>query len=1233
MQRKFSAYLLFALLFLTSTTIVGQDSIFMTDGTVTTCEGSFQDDNSGGNEGSPYSDTDYTFTICPDSPGDVIQIEFFAFNLQTSPNYNNSDFLTIYDGDNTGEASLGSYTGSQLQGLSVTGTINNISGCLTFVLNVQTGNTNGLPGWEGLISCTTPCATPISMSEILDPEPISDTIASVGVCMGQEITFADAGSFAQDGFDLIQYIWNFNDGVVDTTSGLQAIHSFDEPGEYIVTLTVEDDNGCQSLNLEPLQVLVSTIPTFNTSYSEQICLGGTGFVDGSPIQSETWTALPPQVVSGQTYLADGAGFSYSSSLIFDYFDADAVLEDCDDFLGVVMNMEHTYLGDLLIQLECPDGTTVTMLDWPNNGGGTFLGEAVDDGTNIEGVGYDYGWAPGLTNGNLDDNNSSSINYTNNAGQNVTANIVDPGLYQSDNDLCDFVGCPLNGAWTFTVVDNLAIDNGYIFEWGLNFNPELYPGVTTFTPEIGLDLDSSYWEGDYIIDSSIDGNYLEIEPPALGEYDYIFYATNNFGCTFDTTITIPVVNGPVVDAGPDVAICDDFQLDAQVTSEFIMPPCLFTLELTNTQGPDWGWGSASVDVSLDGVFSASYAPMGFPVNYQFEIAVQSGQEITLSYNEDVWGTTGIFLNLYDDDGALIFTSDVDPPGGEMFSSTIVCLSEGQLVYDWTPGDDLSATDIPNPEVLAVTEPTTYTITVYPDGQPGCASSDDVVVSPVDIIDPGENTEVVLCPSDDVVILTELLDGTPDQNGVWFDINDNEIDSLYDPSADVEGVYTYLVGGELCGLESELDITLNEFSFTTSPDTTVCIDGTLNLYAIADFAPIGDLNFVWNGGEYIGDQIEIFPTEEEVFTVFGSYGDGCFTDPQEVEVSMYLPLEMTLVTDGEICAGDLFTVAVNEFSGGLAPYTFSWTATDGSLNNLPTFDVTPLDDVEYCLEFADACETPVNTGCVFVDVEEPISTLFEADSLVGCEPFAVQFFTEHGFDTNIAQAEWDFGDGNIMEAIGDVSHNYLDDGIYTVTYNLVSQFGCLYGDTLEDYITVYRQPLASISVVEQTAVLPNTSFEFINYSIGNDYNLWTFEPYGFIEDVAPEFTYPVDNPGTFEVSLYIENEIGCADSTKMNVFITQEIEMYIPNAFTPDGDGINEYFFVQGFDIDESHYEMWIYDRWGEAVFATDDYYQGWDGSHQGGDHFVPDGIYVYRIETRSVTTGEDAVFVGHVTILR
>ena len=183
-----------------------QDTYNMTNGQDATCSGTFQDDGTG--PGAPYGATSYTYTLCPTTPGDVTQIEFVAFSLYTSPNPNNSDYLQIYDGDNTAEPSLGNYTGIDLQGLSVTGIVNNSPGCLTFVFNPNPNgpNANGsgepFPGWEGLVSCTLPHASPTGLSEFVNPFRTGPE-QSIGTCLGSPITFGDAGSSAEPGV----YIW------------------------------------------------------------------------------------------------------------------------------------------------------------------------------------------------------------------------------------------------------------------------------------------------------------------------------------------------------------------------------------------------------------------------------------------------------------------------------------------------------------------------------------------------------------------------------------------------------------------------------------------------------------------------------------------------------------------------------------------------------------------------------------------------------------------------------------------------------------------------------------------------------------------------------------------------------------------------------------------------------------------------------------------------------------------
>ncbi|PLX14238.1 MAG: hypothetical protein C0594_00310, partial [Marinilabiliales bacterium] len=114
-----------------------------------------------------------------------------------------------------------------------------------------------------------------------------------------------------------------------------------------------------------------------------------------------------------------------------------------------------------------------------------------------------------------------------------------GDYASYESLNALVGCPLNGNWTITVTDNWSQDDGFIFSWGLNFNPNLYPTQWTYTP--GFTSSNQYWIGDDIV--APNGPTVNIAPTQDGTHDYIFSATDDYGCEYDTTLSIVVFEPP------------------------------------------------------------------------------------------------------------------------------------------------------------------------------------------------------------------------------------------------------------------------------------------------------------------------------------------------------------------------------------------------------------------------------------------------------------------------------------------------------------------------------------------------------------------------------------------------------------------------------------------------------------------------------------------------------------------
>src|SRR5205085_1828048 len=136
-------------------------------------------------------------------------------------------------------------------------------------------------------------------------------------------------------------------------------------------------------------------------------------------------------------------------------------------------------------------------------------------------------------------------------------------------------------WTFQSTDLWAIDNGFICGWQINFDPSIIPDVTEFTPSWGPNSDSSLWSGGTVPDVlSPNGDDLTFTATAPGTYPFIYSVTDNFGCTYDTTILVTVDEPFQVDAGADAVICSDpVQLDATIVGA--PTTCDWSLEMNDS----------------------------------------------------------------------------------------------------------------------------------------------------------------------------------------------------------------------------------------------------------------------------------------------------------------------------------------------------------------------------------------------------------------------------------------------------------------------------------------------------------------------------------------------------------------------------------------------------------------------------------------------------------------------------
>ena len=521
--------------------LLGQDSYTIAEPEINTCQASLQD--TGGEPGGGYQNNeDLTTVVCPDSPGQGISLNFGAtpFNLSTAGTAP-LDQLSIWDGPDDTYPLIGTWAGSDSPGIITASfqNVQNTGGCLTVRF---TSNETGTGRFAAFISCSVPCEPPSAIASILGAPQLP-----LLACQNEVITFDASASTAAEGFTIAEYKWDFDDGVVDSLTGAVVEHAFPEPGEYVIQVYLTDDNDCASTNLIDLQVLVSTTPIFagSTMADTTVCQGQTVVLDATGIVPVTWSAIPEANFGDGIYLPDDQSQPFNSTLTFGGFAPNATLQDIADLESICVSMEHSYMGDLVIFVTCPNGQNVYFHQ--QGGGGTFIGNALDGETDppTPGECLDYCWDPNATNGTWADNTGVSP--------------IPSGSYESVQPMTQLIGCPLNGTWTFTVNDLFGADDGFLCSWEINFDPSLYPDLTEFTPDLGLStLDSSNWSGPNVVTDANAPLVGVINTPNAGVFDYIFSVTDNFGCTYDTTITVTVTpspQAPLVITG-DNQICAD-----------------------------------------------------------------------------------------------------------------------------------------------------------------------------------------------------------------------------------------------------------------------------------------------------------------------------------------------------------------------------------------------------------------------------------------------------------------------------------------------------------------------------------------------------------------------------------------------------------------------------------------------------------------------------------------------------
>ena len=726
--------------------------------------------------------------------------------------------------------------------------------------------------------------------------------------------------------------------------------------------------------------------------------------------------------------------------------------------------------------------------------------------------------------------------------------------------------------------------------------------------------------------------------------------NDNGCTSDTFITLYVSPNPTITITPTNNLCfGDCTGELLANPQDNLTPYSYIWSNNQTSNPATGLCAGQYDVTITnrlGCIETSNATITEPSSLSFSLDSTSvqcfgGHDGTASiivtngtapytynwtgpnnFTDNTSNPTGLHAGIYnvtttDNNGCMVSGSlSVPEPDTALVSIiepiNLTCFgaSDGTILLHPVGGTPLYTFIWSNGDAtqnLIHAPIGTYDVTITDAN--GCIGYNSAsLTQPTELVNNSITTVDNICWSQNNGSATINVSGSiPPYNYAWSNGSTGSpaIDALY------AGIYAVTVtDANNCELiinnieilePGRLNVTFNNLS-------TMCIGQTEELISsVSGGTPA--YSYQWNTSE-INDRISISPIDTTIYSIIVTDANNC-TATASKAINVYDPISITLVADKyKVCPGDpvlLTTIAI----GGNGNYNYTLN-TDENISNLHT--VYPNTDLSYLVKVTDDCDSPSDYAMVNIETYPIPSLSFNSDVLRGCQPLIVHFNEQSDSDLIIAY-NWNFGDNKGGSGKNPI-HIFENWGVFDVSLEVISTDGCKNFLKVDDMIEVYKKPVAKFTAQPQVVSIIKPKICFYNLSEDNYNNYWWFGDNQISSLVNPIHNYQA-TPRVYEVKLLVETEHNCIDSAFTQVTVVNEYTMYLPSAFSPDGDNINDKFFAVGNGVDLDVFNLKVYDRWGEIIWETNDMSHAWDGKTKSGK-YVQGGIYkwlvVYADET-------------------
>jgi len=1029
------------------------------------------------------------------------------------------------------------------------------------------------------------CVAVKSDSLIVHGSPAANfNIADTSICFGDSAFFIDGST---SGDSIVHWLYNFGDtvsGAANLDSSQNAAHVFSAAGEFVVALTVKTEFGCE--NTITHSIKVNPLPAVTiTNDITKVCKNGNPIVLlGSP----SGGIFSGSGVSDSTFnpsLADTAG---SYQIIYTFTDSLGCANSASTIMQVLPLPQITVTSDTMI---CQNDS----LQLNANGGNHFLwnpSEGLSNDTIANPIAFPQSttkYFVTVTDSNVCSSTDSvlisifslsSIDAGNDTSLCVGGNIMlqasggnqyswTPSTGLSDSTIATPIASPLvNTTYTVTVTSGNCAGKDSV-KVIVNPLPIVQASNDTFVckgSSIQLNAEGAL-NYSWQPASSLNDSLIQ-NPIAAPESStkYFVTGTDVHGCKGTDSVFVEVKNLPNVQANNDTAICLGD-----------------TLQLHATGANIYLW---SPIVSLSNPIISN--PLAFPTT--------TTQYVVTGTNLFGCTNTDTVLVSVHFSGNFISANDTST----CFGNPITLSATGAESYSWSPGNVLNDSTIANPTASLITS-TTFVVTGI---SQGCTGKDTitVIVNPLPVITASNDSAI--CFGNSIQLYA---------NGASFFQwqPDSSLDNAQseNPIATPQTTTTYNVIGtdaNGCTNSNAVTITVNSLPMITiNADTSICSGDTILMIAS------GALNYQWQPSSELisplNDSTLAHPSSTTTFTVSGTDANGCKNSATKKITVHPLP-NVNAGNDQQVCANSTAQLSA---SGAIA---YSWQPTTGLDDpNISDPTATVIATITYTVTGTDV-NSCSNKDEVTLNLVPPLNASASHDTTI-CAGTSAQLFATGGVNYN-----WFPVDGLNDATIS----NPLASPSSTTHYTVFVSDGICYTDTFTVKVSV--QNLPTVNAGADASVVTGSPYQ-MNASASEGSYEWS--PSTGLS--CSTCLNPTANPSqTTTYTLTVTDSIGCSASDDVTLTSAcSEDAIFIPNAFTPNGNGQNDVLYVRALGNVNLNFFR-VYDRWGKIIFETHNLSEGWDGTYNN-KPMMP-GAYLYEWEA-TCGSGDLISKQGNVTLLR